>query len=303
MDWLRLWHDMPNDPKWRTIARVSSQPIALVQAMYVHLLVDASRNVTRGHVTVTKEDIASALDVTDEQVEAVFSAMQGRVLDGDKLSGWEGRQPKREDTGNPESGAKSAAQRKREQRERLKKEAEENIGHDASRSVTPSHNREEERRLDKTPPLLFASEIFDSRNKFSMTEAWLPCEKSFGAVLTMNAMAGQTFQADQLLEFKSFWIASPDEHRTHAKWEHALAQHLKRDLRHQQAAGRTNDGRLNNAGSRPARQGPRSAVDRVKQHIADRQAREAVANAPGQAVGENDRDVRPPLDGEFRRES
>ncbi|ENT9428360.1 hypothetical protein QSD88_RS19685, partial [Escherichia coli] len=20
--WLRLWHDMPNDPKWRTIARV-----------------------------------------------------------------------------------------------------------------------------------------------------------------------------------------------------------------------------------------------------------------------------------------
>ncbi|ENW8560590.1 hypothetical protein ACR6SH_005434, partial [Escherichia coli] len=21
--WLRLWHDMPNDPKWRTIARVS----------------------------------------------------------------------------------------------------------------------------------------------------------------------------------------------------------------------------------------------------------------------------------------
>ncbi|ENU2244993.1 hypothetical protein ACWNUG_005487, partial [Escherichia coli] len=19
--WLRLWHDMPNDPKWRTIAR------------------------------------------------------------------------------------------------------------------------------------------------------------------------------------------------------------------------------------------------------------------------------------------
>ena len=21
--WLRLWHDMPNDPKWRTIARVT----------------------------------------------------------------------------------------------------------------------------------------------------------------------------------------------------------------------------------------------------------------------------------------
>lgn len=155
MDWLRLWHDMPNDPKWRTIARVSSQPISLVQAMYVHLLVDASRNVTRGHVTVTKEDIASALDVTDEQVEAVFLAMQGRVLDGDKLTGWEGRQPKREDAGNPESGAKSAAQRKREQRERLKKEAEEKTCHDESRNVTTGHDRLDKSREDQElkPPL------------------------------------------------------------------------------------------------------------------------------------------------------
>ncbi|EEV0545208.1 phage replisome organizer, partial [Escherichia coli] len=46
--WLRLWHDMPNDPKWRTIARVSGQPIATVMAVYIHLLVSASRNVTRG---------------------------------------------------------------------------------------------------------------------------------------------------------------------------------------------------------------------------------------------------------------
>lgn len=165
-------------------------------------------------------------------------------------------------------------------------------------------NIEEKRReeIRDTPPPN-AQGDFDSRTKFAMTDDWQPDEKSFGAVLTMNAMAGQTFQADQLLEFKSFWIASPDEHRTHAKWEHALAQHLKRDLRHQQAAGRTNDGRQNNAGSRSARQGPRSAVDRVKQHIADREAREAGASAAGQALDQNDRDVRPPLDGEFRRES
>ncbi|ENB5641076.1 hypothetical protein ABH220_005106, partial [Escherichia coli] len=70
--WLRLWHDMPNDPKWRTISRVSGQPIATVMAVYVHLLVSASRNVTtchdvsrRGHIDVTTEDLASALDVTE----------------------------------------------------------------------------------------------------------------------------------------------------------------------------------------------------------------------------------------------
>lgn len=84
IEWFRLWHDMPNDPKWRTVARVSGQPIATVLAVALHLMVDASRNVTRGHVSVTAEDVASALDVTDEAVEAILSAMQGRVLDGDR---------------------------------------------------------------------------------------------------------------------------------------------------------------------------------------------------------------------------
>ncbi|OQS33006.1 hypothetical protein [Chromobacterium haemolyticum] len=140
--WLRLWHDMPNDPKWRTISRLSGQPIALVQAVFLHLLVDASRNVTRGHVTVTPEDLSSALDVTEGEILAIQEAMQGRVLDGNKLSGWEGRQPKREDSGNEKTGAKSAAERKREQRQREKEakecsesQAESRHCHDASRNV------------------------------------------------------------------------------------------------------------------------------------------------------------------------
>ena len=93
--WLRLWHDMPNDPKWRTIARISGQPISLVLSVYLHLMVDASRNVTRGHADVTVEDMASALDVTDDQLDQIYSAMQGRVMEGNKLTGWEKRQPKR----------------------------------------------------------------------------------------------------------------------------------------------------------------------------------------------------------------
>ena len=91
--WLRLWHDMPNDPKWRTIARISNQPLSLVQAVYLHLLVDASRNVTLGHAHVTIEDLASALDVTENQISDIFKAMQGRVLDGQKLTGWEKDNP------------------------------------------------------------------------------------------------------------------------------------------------------------------------------------------------------------------
>ena len=134
--WLRLWHDMPNDPKWRTIARISGEPVSLVQAIYIHLLVDASRNVTRGNVTIVTEDIASALDVTDEQVERVLKAMQGRVLDGNTISGWGKRQPKNEDAGNAETGAKSATQRQREHRERQRANAKNGVCHEASRNVT-----------------------------------------------------------------------------------------------------------------------------------------------------------------------
>ena len=96
--WLRLWHDMPNDPKWRTIARVSKQPITAVIAVYIHILVNASNATERGRTqNVCHEDLASALDLDTEQVDAIISAMQGRVLDGDMVSGWSKRQVERED--------------------------------------------------------------------------------------------------------------------------------------------------------------------------------------------------------------
>ena len=155
--WLRLWHDMPNDPKWRTIARASKQPISLVQAVYLHLLVDASRNVTRGHVDVTNEDLASALDVTEDAVSAIREAMQSRVLDGDRLSGWELRQPVREDSGDPESGAKSSAERKRAERERkalalAEKEKSHGVTecHEMSRNVTLDKDKEEIKNEEPT---------------------------------------------------------------------------------------------------------------------------------------------------------
>lgn len=149
---------MPTDPKWRTISRASGQPISLVQAVYIHLLVDASRNVTRGHVTVTTEDLASSLDVTNGDIEAVFDAMQGRVLDGQYLTGWDKRQVKREDNGDDETGAKSAAERKRAQREREKQERDSDMSrqrHDMSRNVTTDKSREdkEKEELPTNQPL------------------------------------------------------------------------------------------------------------------------------------------------------
>ena len=155
--WLRLWHDMPNDPKWRTIARISKQRIGDVMAVYLHLLTTASQCVTRGHVDVTPEDLASAIDVTDEVVVAILSAMQGRVIEDNRLTGWEKRQPKREDSGDDESGAKSSAQRKKEQRERQKVAAAaaddkraNPSGHAVSRNVTTDKDKDKDKEKEHT---------------------------------------------------------------------------------------------------------------------------------------------------------
>ena len=139
--WLRLWHDMPNDPKWRTIARISKQPIATVQAVFIHLLVSASRNVTRGHIDVTTEDLASALDVAEDEVDSILQAMQGRVLDGEVITGWAKRQVIKEDIGNTSPTAKTPAERKRAQREREKLIGTNNDCHDKSRNVTCKSRR------------------------------------------------------------------------------------------------------------------------------------------------------------------
>ena len=150
------------------------------------------------------------------------------------------------------------------------------------------------------PPPAYTHDEFDSRTKFAMHASWLPNEKSFTAVLFANGMAGETFHRDQLLEFRSFWTASPDEHRTQAKWEHALAQNLKRDLRNAQAAGSTNHasqqhgtsqntqghtgGGAQDRNPRPARPGPLAAPDRVRAAIAER---DAAQNLAGQALDQD----------------
>lgn len=95
--WLRLWHELPNDPKWRTIAHISGQPIPSVISVYIHLLVSASQNEPRGKIDANPEDLASALGIETESVMKIMEAMQDRVLDGNRIKGWSKRQPDRED--------------------------------------------------------------------------------------------------------------------------------------------------------------------------------------------------------------
>lgn len=124
--WVRLWAGMTTDPKWQTIARKSGQPRYLVIALYSHLLMIGNESETRGNVSsVSYDDIASALDCGEDQVTAIMQAMEGRVIENGRLSGWDKRQPVREDSGNEQTGAKSSTERVREFRRRQKTGAKE----------------------------------------------------------------------------------------------------------------------------------------------------------------------------------
>lgn len=114
-DWVRLWHDMPTDPKWRVIARKAGQPLPCVISLFTLMLTTASAADDRGDISsLTNEDAAAALDMDEEDVAAIREAMQGRVIEGNRLSGWERRQPKRERENDHSS------QRVKEHRQRTK---------------------------------------------------------------------------------------------------------------------------------------------------------------------------------------
>jgi hypothetical protein len=117
---------MPTDPKWRTISRISGASISEVIAVYVHVLVNASNATERGRTqSLQAEDLSSALDLDEAKISKILEVMQGRVLDGDKVSGWEKRQPAREDGSAARAKAWREAQKEKDERSRTQPNAEE----------------------------------------------------------------------------------------------------------------------------------------------------------------------------------
>lgn len=145
--WLRLWHDMPTDPKWRTISRVSGQRIGDVMAVYIHILVCASNASERGRTqSFNSEDVASALDLEAEQVEQIVAAMQGRVLDDDMVRGWAKRQVAREDGGAERAKAWREAKKAESKRT---PNASERTPNASERNRTPDKDKDKDTDTDK----------------------------------------------------------------------------------------------------------------------------------------------------------
>jgi hypothetical protein len=138
---------MPTDPKWRVIARKSGQPLACVIAVFNMMMVAASQNtVERGTLEAwDDEDVGAALDMEADAIRSIRDAMQGKVLDGFRLAGWERRQPKREDN----SAERVKAYR---ERQRTKADAVEREETPDPKPVTQCNAPETETETDKITP-------------------------------------------------------------------------------------------------------------------------------------------------------
>lgn len=150
-DWVRLWHDMPTDPKWRVIARKSGQPLACVIAVFNLMMVSASGNAMKRGTMLAwdDEDAGAALDMDAADVAAIRDAMQGKVLDGDYLTGWERRQPKREDN----SVGRVKAYRERKASERNAEERKETPADEVKRNVTQRNAPETDADAETEVPI------------------------------------------------------------------------------------------------------------------------------------------------------
>lgn len=185
MDWCRLWHDAPDDPKWRVIAQDAGVRVGDAWAVFTRMLVRASASGERGSIEGWNDRVeAAALGYEPQEVAAIREAMQGLILDGDRLSGWAKRQPKRERDD-------SSTDRVREHRERQK--AQETAIPDDETPCNANDGTE-------TPRL---DESREDREEIDIS----PNSRAAGTAPRQQRMAEKQRELDA--EFERWWLAYP----------------------------------------------------------------------------------------------
>jgi hypothetical protein len=121
--WLRLYNDFPIHPKWRVIARKARVPVAHVIGIAAFVLCKANVGDARGSLSdFSVLECAAALDLSIEDVDCVFSAMEAvGWIDQYYVSTWDERQPQEEDATHAERQRRYRA-KKKSQRQLLQPE-------------------------------------------------------------------------------------------------------------------------------------------------------------------------------------
>ena len=229
-DWLRLWHGTVTDTKFLWVARRSGARFGDVMAVWLALLEEASQADDRGDVSgFDAESFDCLLGADDGETLRIMQAMGAKGLIGEdvRLAGWERRQPEREDLGNPSTGAMSAAERKRLQRQREKeRDTSPDVTpcHDESRPVTPCHDRVDESRGEEIPPT--PPPAREGRDgEFRMALDWNPSEH-FPTLARQAGIPADQITAEALAEFRSYWIGQGAAMSQH-QWDHKLLTNMK----------------------------------------------------------------------------
>lgn len=236
MDWFRMYGEFATDPKVQMMSEAD-------QRRFIMLLCLRCSN---DDVTLHETEIAFQMRITDEQWQATKALFlsKGLITEDCQPTAWNKRQ-----FVSDSSKARVAAHRAKKKQQRNVTVTPPDTDTDTEEKHT--HNAQ----ASDSPPALIEDQT--ARPRFAMTDDWEPDSRSFTAVLARNGMANQRFQADQLLEFRSYWISRPGDHKTQAQWEHALAQQLKRQSRIQQAA----EGNSHETGGRTPGRSTRNAHD------------------------------------------
>lgn len=222
MDWFRWWHGTVTDPKFLWVSRRCSMPLAEVIAVWACLLECAS-TATQGNADATRGNVASfdcndydvLLGLKDGEVEKILTAMRDKnLIVDDRIAGWDGRQPKREDSGNPNTGALSSTERSRNYRE--KKKLEETQCNAEQRNATQSNDRREEIRGEKKEPIE-ASGITKSvaARGTRLPKDWLPNDEE---ILFCKQERPDLNWRDVANQFRDYWVAKAGKDGSKTDW-------------------------------------------------------------------------------------
>jgi hypothetical protein len=227
-DWLRLWHGTVSDTKFLWVERKSGARFGDVMTVWLALLEEASQADDRGDVSgFDAESFDFRLGDEEGLTLRILRAMsaKGLITEDMRLAGWDRRQPVREDSGNPETGAMSSTERSRLHRQRRKAQEEDDTQRDATqcndtqRDATRATSRVDESRGEEISP----SPPTAREGEFPMDLSWEPSDH----FLTLARQAGAPAPtAEAVAEFRSYWIGQGAAMTQHA-WDHKLLTNLK----------------------------------------------------------------------------
>jgi hypothetical protein len=232
MDWFRWWHGTVTDPKFQWVSRRCGLPLAEVIAVWACLLECAS-TATQGNADATRGNVASfdcndydvLLGLEDGQVEQILTAMKDKklIVEG-RIAGWDGRQPKREDSGNPNTGALSSTERSRNYRE--KKKLEETQRNEVQRDATQGNDRREEIREEEIKE---TTKTKAPRAKRATRPSKTPLPSDFSVSDRVRDWAAENGHVRLEEHFESFVRKARAKGYEYASWDDAFMEAIRGD--------------------------------------------------------------------------